>query len=310
MVPVSSCRLVAGFLGLLLLAAWAPADAQMRAVSAEVVRVTGRVEGLPKGLMQWTPVAVGTRFVEGDQVRASAGSSADLNLPDGSTILIAENTRFAVTKLDYDAQSRERNTALHVVTGKLKAQVSQAAVQLVRARQSNFSISTPSGVAAVRGTVAIVFHNDVTQETVIFALPSPGQLAAAARVNYISKAGVSIMVTGGNFTRQVGNQAPSRPVSIGTLSAAAQAALQQAANNATATSNALTSTTVVVMSLQEMEQILALGNPAGLGTVTSTGGATTTTTTGSTIGRDVESSTGDQSPVIRNPVCPSPPCEP
>jgi hypothetical protein len=309
MVTVSSRSLAAGLLGLLLLAAWGPADAQMRAVSAEVVRVTGRVEGLSKGLTQWSSVTVGTRFVEGDQLRASAGSSADLNLPDGSTILIAENTRFAVTKLDYDAQSRERNTALHLVTGKLKAQVSQAAVQLVRRRQSNFSISTPSGVAAVRGTVAIVFYNDDTQETVVFALPSPGQVAAAARVNYISRGGVSIVVTGGNFTRQVGNQAPSRQTSIGTLSAVAQAALQQAANNATAASNALTSTTVVIMSFQEMEQILTLGGPGGPGVGTDTGG--TTTSTGSTVGRDVETSnTGNPPPIIRNPNCPSPPCEP
>src|SRR5688500_3470675 len=106
MTTVSSRSAIAGLLGMLLLAAWGSAEAQMRAVSAEVVRLTGRVEGLPKGQTQWTPVTVGTRFVEGDQVRALAGASADLNLPDGSTILIAENSRFAVTKLDYDAQSR------------------------------------------------------------------------------------------------------------------------------------------------------------------------------------------------------------
>jgi hypothetical protein len=307
MVTVSSRSMIAGLLGVLLLAAWGPADAQMRAVSAEVVRVTGRVEGLAKGQTQWAPVIVGARFVEGDQVRALASSSADLNLPDGSTILIAENTRFAVTKLDYDAQSRERTTALHLVTGKLKAQVSQAAVQLVRTRQSNFSISTPSGVAAVRGTVAIVFYNDLTQETVVFALPSPGQLAAAARVSYISRGGVSIIVTGGNFTRQVGGQPPSRQTSIGTLTPAAQTALQQAANDATATSSALTRTTVLVMSFQELEQILTLSALGGQPGSTNTGD--TTPNTGSTIGRDLETiGPAPQAPITRN--CPSPPCEP
>jgi hypothetical protein len=292
----------------LALAAWVPAEAQMRPVSAEVVRVTGRVEGLPKGLTQWTPVTVGARFVEGDQVRALAGASADLNLPDGSTIFVAENTRFAVTKLDYDAQSRDRNTGLHVVTGKLKAQVSQAAVQLVRARQSNFSISTPSGVAAVRGTITIVLYNDDTQETVVFALPSPGQAASAARVNYISRSGVSIVVSGGNFTRQVGNQPPSRQTSIGTLSAAAQAALQQAANNATAGSNALTTNTVVIMSFQEMEQLIQLsGQTGGTGNTGNTGEGGTT---GGTIGRDIETNNNNNNrpPVTGN--CPSPPCEP
>ena len=305
MVTVRSRSVIAGLLGVLVLAAWVPAEAQMRPVSAEVVRVAGRVEGLAKGLTQWTPVTVGARFVEGDQIRALASSSADLNLPDGSTILVAENTRFAVTKLDYDAQSRARSTAIHVVTGKLKAQVSQAAVQLVRRRQSNFSISTPSGVAAVRGTVTIVFYNDDTQETVVFALPSPGQLAAAARVEFISRSGVGIVVTGGNFTRQVGNQPPSRSTSIGTLSPAAQAALQQTANAATATSNALTSNVVLILSFQELEQILSLGSTGGEG---GQGGNTGTTYTGGgNIGRDLNTNNGDRP---RPGNCPSPPCEP
>lgn len=306
MITVRSHSVIAGLLGVLVLAAWVPAEAQMRPVSAEVVRVAGHVEGLPKGLTQWTPVTVGARFVEGDQIRALASSSADLNLPDGSTILLAENTRFAVTKLDYDAQSRERRTALHVVTGKVKAQVSQAAVQLVRTRQSNFTISTPSGVAAVRGTITIVFYNDDTQETVVFALPSPGQLAAAARVEYISRSGVGIVVTGGNFTRQVGNNPPSRSTSIGTLSPAAQAALQQVANNATATSNALTSNTVVVLSFQELEQILSLGASGGLG---ATETSNNNTGSGGSLGRDLTGNNNNNTPPPpRN--CASPPCEP
>ena len=308
MVTVSSRSVIAGLLGVLVLAAWVPAEAQLRPVSAEVVRVNGRVDAQPKGQTQWTPVAVGARFVEGDQVRALAGGSADLNLPDGSTILIAENTRFVVTKLEYDAQSRERNTALHVVTGKLRAQVSQAAVQLVRTRQSNFSISTPSGVAAVRGTVAIVVYNDVTLETLVFALPSPGQLASAARVNYISRSGVSIVVTGGNFTRQVGNQPPSRPSSISSLSVAAQAALQQVANNATVNSTELTNTAVVVLSFQELQTILTVSTTGGQ-TTGPAASTSTTITSGATIGRDIQTNTTGTTPTGTGN-CPSPPCEP
>ena len=306
MVTVRSRSVIAGLLGVLVLAAWVPAQAQLRPVSAEVVRVAGRVEAQPKGQTQWTPVAVGARFVEGDQVRALAGGSADLNLPDGSTILIAENTRFAVTKLEYDAQSRERNTALHLVTGKVRAQVSQAAVQLVRTRQSNFSISTPSGVAAVRGTVAIVVYNDITTETLVFALPSPGQADSAARINYISRGGVSIVVTGGTFTRQVGNQPPSRATSISSLSAAAQAALQQVANNATVNSTALTSNTVIVLSFQELQTILNVGTTGGQATGPAGTTDTTGTSSGGTIGRDLQTNTTGTTP--RN--CPSPPCEP
>jgi hypothetical protein len=85
----------------------------MRPASVEVVRVAGRVDVLPRGQTTWTPVTVGARLVEGDQVRALAGGAADLTLPDGSTILVAENSRFAVTKLDYDAATRDRDASFH-----------------------------------------------------------------------------------------------------------------------------------------------------------------------------------------------------
>jgi len=136
-----------------MLAALGYSEAQMRATNAELVRVTGRVDLLPKGQSGWTTAAIGARLVEGDQIRTLGGGSAELNLPDGSVILVAENTRFGLTKLDYDVAMRDRDASFHVAAGKIRAQVSQAAVQLVRARRSNFSISTPGGVAAVRGTV-------------------------------------------------------------------------------------------------------------------------------------------------------------
>jgi FecR protein len=284
-------------------------------VSAEAVRVTGRVEALPKGQTQWAPVTVGARFVEGDQVRALAGGSADLNLPDGSTILVAENTRFAVTKLDYDAQSRDRNTALHVVAGKLKAQVATAAVTIVRQRQSNFSISTPSGVAAVRGTIVIVAYNPDTQETLVFALPSPGQLASAARVSYVTRGGQAVTVIGGNFVRQVGNQPPTRPTSIGSLSPAAQAVLQQAANNSTANSSQLTANVVLILSEQETQQLLNAGGGAGAGAGEGDNrgeGVSENRGRGNGVGRDVDDRNRrrDRENEGRGPGpgCPSPPC--
>src|ERR1043166_1915295 len=82
-------------LGLLAVLAFsAAAEAQMRPVSAERARATGRVDLMPKGQAAWTPATVGARLVEGDQIRALAGGSADLNLPDGSPIPVAEQSRF------------------------------------------------------------------------------------------------------------------------------------------------------------------------------------------------------------------------
>jgi hypothetical protein len=255
---------VAGLVAALVLTAWSQAGAQMRPSSAEISRANGRVEIMPKGQTNWTLAAVGARLVEGDQIRAMAGSAADLTLPDGSTILIAENTRFAVTKLDYDVASRDRDASFHVVAGKVRAQVSTAAVQLVRARQSNFNISTPNGVAAVRGTILITAFNPATQETLTFVFPSPGQAPGSARVTFVNRNGQAVTLTGGNFVRQVANQPPGAPAPVSTLPGAVQAALQTAQNQSTQGSNELIVVNVVIPTAQQTQQTADQGGAPGV----------------------------------------------
>lgn len=196
---------VVAALGLVLcLLAWSSADAQPKPSSAQITRATGRVEALKKGQTQWGNVGVGAQLVEGDQVRAYAGASADLSLPDGSVVTVAENSRFVVTKLDYDAQTRERLMTFHLVIGKIKAQVTRAAVQVAKARQSNFLISTPSGVAAVRGTIVVVGH-DAQGRTVMFVFPSANQppntaIVTIVPVNAQGQPQAPVVVTGNQLT--------------------------------------------------------------------------------------------------------------
>lgn len=269
---VRARAVVLGVVGWLLLVAWGSAEAQMRAASAELVRVTGRVDVLAKGQSTWTAATVGARLVEGDQVRALVGGAADLSLPDGSTILVAENSRFAVTKLDYDAGTRDRDASFHVVVGKVRAQVSQAAVSLVRSRQSNFNISTPNGVAAVRGTIVIVAYNPATREVLTFVFPSPGQLPSAARVTYVTRQGQSVTITGNNFVSQVGNQPPGPPTPVTNLPTVVLTALQTAQNPSTLGSNDLIVIQVFIPTALDTQFLADSGGGTG-GTV---GGATPT----------------------------------
>ena len=143
--------------GLFLLAMPASVVAQQGAPSAELKRVVGRVEVLAKGQTQWIPAVVGARLAEGDDIRAYAGASAELTLPDTSTVVLAENSRLLLTKIEYDPQSQSRLMLMHLVVGKVRATVAQAAITLARVRQSNFAISTPTAVAAARGTILWVF---------------------------------------------------------------------------------------------------------------------------------------------------------
>jgi hypothetical protein len=142
---------------LIVLALAHPSGAQQpsgaQPVSAELTRVVGRVEILRKGQTQWGPAVVGARLVEGDDIRAFSGASAELLLPDKSTVVLAENSRLLLTRLEVDPQNQSRMVLLHLAVGKVRAAIAQASVALVRLRQSNFAISTPTAVAAARGTI-------------------------------------------------------------------------------------------------------------------------------------------------------------
>jgi len=168
----SHCYRVALMVGWLALVALTGAgEAQNKAGSAEITKLTGQVEVQKKGDTKWVPAAVGARLVEGDSIRAWAGGSARLDLPDGSTIFVAENSRVVMGKLEFDHQNQAREAIFHLAVGKVRAVVSQAALSLVKARQSNFSISTQTAVAAVRGTDFEVTYDDAQQVTRIAVLP-------------------------------------------------------------------------------------------------------------------------------------------
>lgn len=222
---------------LFVLVALGQSEAQnLPAANAEVKAVRGRAEVQRRGQSSWGALAQGARLAEGDQVRTGPAASIDFALPDGSSTVVAENTRYVITKLQYSPQSRERNFGFHVVAGKVKNEVSRAAVQAVRARQANFFISTPNGVAAVRGTIVITLFNPATGQSLTAVLPSPGQPPSQAVVTHISLGaggGVTTLV-GGQFITQVAGQPASAPGLISTLSPQIQAILLTAANTATA----------------------------------------------------------------------------
>jgi hypothetical protein len=164
---------VAIVLGALIpLALVVPALAQQAPASAELKRVIGRVEILRKGQAQWIPAVIGARLVEGDDIRAFSGAQAELAMPDASTVQLAENSRLLMTKLEYDQQQQSRFVLLHLVVGKVRAAIAQSAITLVRARQSNFGISTPTAVAAARGTIVWVYTDGT--RTLMAVEPEPG----------------------------------------------------------------------------------------------------------------------------------------
>ena len=136
------------------------AQAQAVATQAEIKTVNGRVEVLRKGQSQWNAATVGAKLAEGDEIRAWGGASAELELPDGTNLVVAENTRLAVTKVAIDPQNKSRIGVFHLAVGKVLASIAEGAIKLVQSRQSNFAITTPGGVAAARGTTFVISYDD------------------------------------------------------------------------------------------------------------------------------------------------------
>lgn len=149
-----------------------PAAAQQVGASVELKRVVGRVEILRTGQTRWLPAVVGARLVEGDDIRAFSGASAELAFPDTSTVVLAENSRLLMSRLELDPRQQSRFVLLHLAVGKLRAAIAQTAITLARARQSNFAISTPTAVAAARGTIVWVFTDG--QRSLMAVEPEPG----------------------------------------------------------------------------------------------------------------------------------------
>ena len=173
---------------LIVLALPHPSPAQQSAASAELTRVVGRVELLRKGQTQWIPAVIGARLVEGDDIRAFSGAWAELALPDTSTVTVGENSRLLLTKLEFDRQQQSRTVLLHLAVGKVRAAIAQASIALVRIRQSNFAISTPTAVAAARGTILWAFSDG---QGSIYAVEFEPGVSIPSRVDCIPLSGVA-----------------------------------------------------------------------------------------------------------------------
>lgn len=202
------------------------AHAQGASAQTEIKAVTGRVEVLRRGQTQWRAATVGTKLAEGDEIRAFGGASAELELPDATNLLVAENSRLIVTKVEVDAQKRNRIGVFHLAVGKVRAALAQSAIQLVQTRQSNFAITTPGGVAAVRGTIFVTSYDPTTATTLVAVVRGQVIFIDCLTGNFLN-IGVN------NYMTQTGTEPLSGVIPTASLPAAVQAALTSPTNATT-----------------------------------------------------------------------------
>lgn len=277
-------RTIVVVLSLLVFAALAvEAHAQAVTAQTEIKAVTGRVEMLRQG-QQWRAATVGSKLAEGDEIRAWSGASAELQLPDGTSLLLAENSRLTVTKVAIDPQTRSRMGVFHLSVGKVRAALAQSAIQLVQARQSNFVITTPGGVAAARGTIYIVSYDPATATTLVAVVRGTVLFIDCLTGNFVN-------IGLNNYVSQTGSQPITGVVPTSSLPTAVQDALTSASNPNTQNQRAITgSPPDVCADFAFVQSLLGRIVDQGPAPVVQTG----TLTTGDTVGRDQAASTTGQ----------------
>ncbi|WP_372966341.1 FecR domain-containing protein [Marinobacter sp.] len=140
---------------------------------ARVTTVSGNVQHISGSDGRKTPLTEQSLVRVGDEILSGAGS-ATLVLADGSELRIAPNTRLMFNRLTQYGKTGMVDTRLRLQKGEVHSRVKP-----VRGGGARFEITTPSAVAAVRGTVfsmqASAFGSSIQVKQGAVDFGKPGQ---------------------------------------------------------------------------------------------------------------------------------------
>lgn len=122
---------------------------------AEIGFVSGTVNVMSEETGKWTPAEKGMKLYEGDVVKTGTRSKVVILLDDGSQTQLTSLSNLKMQKLRRGL--RGQSTELDMKVGK-----NWTKVKKLDKKHDNFSISTPTAVAGVRGTY---FSTEVEQTT-------------------------------------------------------------------------------------------------------------------------------------------------
>jgi hypothetical protein len=133
---------------------------------ATVAAVVGGAELQRAGAGDWQLMVVGSSLFTGDHVRTRATSRVKLVFQDDSVVDVGPATEMVIDKEDFNQSTRHYRSALKLVTGKIRALVSE----YYGAPNSRYEVETPTAVAGVRGTEFIVMYDPKADYTDVVVL--------------------------------------------------------------------------------------------------------------------------------------------
>ena len=165
--------------------------AEIKDLSANIIKVNGEVEVLRKGEAAWIKALLKMVLNEGDSIRTKSKSLADMELPDKSILKLGENTQFVISKLNMDTNTTAVTSFFNLLWGRVRAVVTK-----FKTDESSFAIQTPTAIVGVLGTDYEVLYELVLQMTTVWVYDGIVYVQAfdPAKVRKILKSGYKTII--------------------------------------------------------------------------------------------------------------------
>lgn len=164
------------------------AQAAETASEAVVLKVKGTATAVTPG--STTPVAVkaGDKFPQGTKIETAEGASVDVQVFPGTTATIEPATKATIDKLSITASQgvvTKQSAVIGVAVGSIISKLDPSKKSI-----NDYTISTPKGVAAARGTeYKVVVMSDGTARLYV----------KRGTVSFTNSAGQTVSVTAGSY---------------------------------------------------------------------------------------------------------------
>jgi hypothetical protein len=117
-------------------------------MEAFITYLAGDVKTARRGTTDWQPARANQELFEGDRIRVSKNSTAELITEKKSVIRLSENSALEITKLEKDTERKIEASRFALSLGRLWNKVRK-----ILSPKSEYTVSTPTALSGIRGTV-------------------------------------------------------------------------------------------------------------------------------------------------------------
>ncbi|MFA6451020.1 MAG: FecR family protein [bacterium] len=178
----------------------------VRAAAAEDAAVLSYAQGSVhvkhNGESAWGAYELNSTLQVGDSIKTGPNSKARIVLEDGASILIGPLSLFTISNVTVNDENGERKTSFALDSGKARSNVNK-----MKTTDSTFEVTTPTAVAAVRGTDFLVEIDSETQDSDVTVFDGEVEFGSALP----GKAGERVRLFKDQISRIGRNRGPDKP---------------------------------------------------------------------------------------------------